>query len=159
MLYVYNVCGMVRMLFKRARGELFLQKTRLFRLNPSLFWNYRIKQALLYTFAPKCEKIPAKMLAFQETKSWFDRLLWHFFEDPFPDLFSKLRRFMVGIRSAGCWLSRAVGSQNAVVLSLRKLLLLEGSWGKYVIPYLLAKYAKLTLAFLKSLSTVTGKFK
>ncbi len=33
----------------------------------------------------------------------------------------------------------------------------------YIIPYLLAKYAKLTLAFLfyvaKSLSTVTGKFK
>ncbi len=30
-----------------------------------------------------------------------------------------------GIRSAGCWLSRAVGSQNAVVLMLRKLLLLN----------------------------------
>ncbi len=27
--------------------------------------------------------------------------------------------------SAGCWLSRAVGSQNAVVLMLRKLLLLR----------------------------------
>ncbi len=48
-------------------------------------------------------------------------------EDPFPDLISKLRRFMGGIRSAGCWLSRAVGSQNAVVLMLWKLLLLEGS--------------------------------
>ncbi len=48
-------------------------------------------------------------------------------EDPFPDLISKLRRFIGGIRSAGCWLSRAVGSQNAVMLMLRKLLLLEGS--------------------------------
>ncbi len=52
-----------------------------------------------------------------------------------------------------------IDSQNAVVVMLRKLLLLEGSCGKYVIPYLLAKYAKLTLAFLFSLSTVTGKFK
>ncbi len=34
--YVY-VCGMVRMPFKRARGELFFQKTRLFRLDPSFY--------------------------------------------------------------------------------------------------------------------------
>ncbi len=35
---------------KRARGELFSsKKTRLFRLDPSLFWKYSIKQALLYT--------------------------------------------------------------------------------------------------------------
>ncbi len=47
-------------------------------------------------------------------------------EDPFPDLISKLRRFR-GIRSADCWLSRAIGSQNAVVLMLRKLQLLEVS--------------------------------
>ncbi len=46
-------------------------------------------------------------------------------EDPFPDLISKLRRFMGGY---GVPLSRAVvGSQNVVVLMLRKLLLLEGS--------------------------------
>ncbi len=44
-------------------------------------------------------------------------------EDPFPDLISKLRRFR-GIRSADCWLSRAIGSQNAVILMLRRLLLL-----------------------------------
>ncbi len=47
-------------------------------------------------------------------------------EDPFPDLILKLLRFR-GIRSADCWLSRAIGSQNALVLMLRKLLLLEGS--------------------------------
>ncbi len=42
---------------------------------------------------------------------------------------TKFQNFAVygGIRSAGCWLSRAVGSQNAVVLMLWKLLLLEGS--------------------------------
>ncbi len=44
-------------------------------------------------------------------------------EDPFPDLISKLRRFR-GIRSANCWLSRAIGSRNAVILKLRRLLLL-----------------------------------
>ncbi len=32
-----------------------------------------------------------------------------------------------GIRSATCWLSRVIDSQNAVVLMLRNLLLLEGS--------------------------------
>ncbi len=47
-------------------------------------------------------------------------------EDPFPDVISKLRRFR-GIRSAYCWLSKAIGSQNAVILMLRKLLLLERS--------------------------------
>ncbi len=26
-----------------------LKKTRIFKLDPSLFWNYSIKQALLYT--------------------------------------------------------------------------------------------------------------
>ncbi len=46
-------------------------------------------------------------------------------ENPLPDLNSKLRRFR-GIRSAACWLSRVIGSQNAVVLMLRNLLL-EGS--------------------------------
>ncbi len=60
------VCGMVRMPLKRARGERFSPKKHGFLgLTPV----YRIKQALLYTQAPKCEKIPAKMLAFQETKS------------------------------------------------------------------------------------------
>ncbi len=90
-------------------------------------------------------KFLRKCLLFKKQK--VDSTGYYGFEDPFPDLISKLRRFMGGIRSAGCWLSRAVGSQNAVVLMLRKQLLLERSRGKYVIPHLLAKYAKLTLAF------------
>ncbi len=124
----------------------FLQKTRLFRLDPILFWNYSIKRALLYTSANKYEKFPAKTLAFQETKSWFDRLLWHW--RPFSRINLKNSPFYGGIRSADCWLSRVIGNQNAVVLMLRKLQFFEGSWGKYAIPYLLAKYAKLILAFL-----------
>ncbi len=47
-------------------------------------------------------------------------------ENPLPDLKFKTSPFR-GIRSAACWLSRVIGSQNAVVLMLRKLLLLEGS--------------------------------
>ena len=71
----------------------------------------------------KCEKILAKTLAFQETKSLFDG--YYSIEDPFPDLISKLLRFR-GIRRARCWLSRAIiGSLNAIVLMLRKLLLLK----------------------------------
>ncbi len=56
-----------------------------------------------------------KTLAFQETKSYSTG--YYGIEDPFPDLISKLRRFR-GIRSAACWLSRVIGSQNAVVLML-----------------------------------------
>ncbi len=85
------------------------------------------------------------MLAFQDTKSCSTG--YYGIEDPFPDLISKLRHFR-GIPSGDCWLSRAIGSQNAVVLMLRKLLLLKGSLGKYVIPYWLAKYSKIILAFL-----------
>ncbi len=33
----------------RAGGTFFLQRTRIFRLDPSLFWNYSTKQALFYT--------------------------------------------------------------------------------------------------------------
>ncbi len=65
------------------------------------------------------------MLVFKTQK--VDSTGYYGIEDPFPDLISKLRRFMGGYESAGCWLSRAVGSQNAVVLMLWKLLLLEGS--------------------------------
>ncbi len=45
-------------------------------------------------------------------------------EDPFPNIISQLRRFR-GIRSAACLSSRAIGSQNAVMLMLRKSLLLQ----------------------------------
>ncbi len=69
-------------------GNIFLQKTRLFRLDPSLFWNYSTKQALHYTQAPKCEKI----LLFKKQK--VDSTGYYGIEDPFPDLVTKLRRFM-----------------------------------------------------------------
>ncbi len=82
---------------------------------PSLFSNNSI-------YAPKCEKSPAKTLVFQDTKR-FASTGYYGIEDPFPDLISKLCHFR-GIRSADCWLSRAIGSRKAVILKLRSLLLL-----------------------------------
>ncbi len=69
-------------------------------------------------------KFLRKRLLFQKQK--VDSTGYYGIEDLFPDLISKLLRFK-GIRSADCLLSRVTGSQNAVVLMLRKLLLLEGS--------------------------------
>ncbi len=48
-MYICMYVWIVRMPFKRARGELSSSKNTLFRLHPSLFSNYSIKQALLYT--------------------------------------------------------------------------------------------------------------
>ncbi len=70
-------------------------------------------------------KFLRKGLLFKKQK--VDSTGYYGIEDPFPDFISKRRRFMGDIRTADCWLSRAIGSQNAVILMLRKLLLLEGS--------------------------------
>ncbi len=69
-------------------------------------------------------KFLRKRLLFKKRK--VDSTGYYGIEDPFPDLISKLHRFR-GIRSADRWLSRVIGSQNTVLLMLRKLLLLEGS--------------------------------
>ncbi len=58
-------------------------------------------------------KFLRKRLLFKKQK--VDSTGYYGIEDPFPDLISKLRR-LGGIRSAACLLSRAIGSQNAVVL-------------------------------------------
>ncbi len=68
-------------------------------------------------------KFLRKRLLFKKQK--VDSTGYYGIEDPFPDLISKLRRFMGGHGVPIVWLSRAIGSQNAVVLM--KLLLLEGS--------------------------------
>ncbi len=67
-------------------------------------------------------------------------------EDPFPDLISKLRRFMGGYGVP------IVGCQEPLVecrsINAKEATTSRGKLRKYAIPYLLAKYAKLTLAFL-----------
>ena len=61
-----------------------------------------------------------------------------------------------GLRSADCWLSRATGSLNALILMLRMLPLLGGSWGKYIIPYLQKSLWPFFLVAENLLSRVTG---
>ncbi len=77
-MYICMYVWMVRMPFKRVCGcRFFFLKTRLLRLDPTFFWYYRFKQVLLETWAPNCERIPAKTLVFQVTNSCCDRLLRH----------------------------------------------------------------------------------
>ncbi len=120
------VCGMVRMPLKRARGERFSPKKHGFLgLTPVYSETRELSKPYFILNLQSVRKFLRKCLLFKKQK--VDSTGYYGIEDPFPDLISKLRGFMGGIRSASCWLSRAVGSQNAVVLMLRKLLLLEGS--------------------------------
>ncbi len=64
-------------------------------LDPSLFWNYSIKQALFWSV----RKFLQKRLFFKTQK--VASTGYYGIEDPFPDVISKLRRFR-GIRSADC---------------------------------------------------------
>ncbi len=119
------VCGIVRMPFKRARGKLIYPKKHGFLgLTPVYSETTALSKPYFILKLQSVRKFLQKCLLFKKQK--VDSTGYYGIEDPFPDLISKLRCFM-GIRSAGCWLSRAVGSQNAIVLMLRKLLLLEGS--------------------------------
>ncbi len=120
-MYGWYVC-----FFKRARGKHFLQKDGFLGLTPVYSKTTALSKTYLY-LSSQCEKfVRKKMLAFQKQK--VDRQVTMALR-PFSRLNFKTSPlfFNWGIRSAGCWLSRAVGSQNAVVLMLRKLLLLEGS--------------------------------
>ncbi len=55
---------------KRARGELFFSKKHgFFGLTPVYSENTALSKPYFILKAPKCEKISAKTLAFQETKS------------------------------------------------------------------------------------------
>ncbi len=114
------VCGMVRMPFKRARGTFFSKKHGFLDLTPV----YSETTALSKPKLQSVRKFLRKCFLYKKQK--VDSTGYYGIEDPFPDLISKLRRFMGGY-GVPCRLSRAVGSQNAVVLMLRKLLLLEGS--------------------------------
>ncbi len=69
-------------------------------------------------------KFLRKYLLFKKQK--VDSTGYYGIEDLFPDLISKLRRFM-GDTECRLLVVKAVDSQTAVVLMLRKLLLLEGS--------------------------------
>ncbi len=65
-----------------------------------------------------------------------------------PDLISKLRHFMggYGVPVVGCQEPLVVRMPCSI--NAKEATTTRGKLSKYVIPYLLAKYAKLTLAFL-----------
>ncbi len=106
------------------RGTLFSKKHGFLGLTPVYSETTGLSKPYFILKLQIVRKFLRKCLLFKKQK--VDSTGYYGIEDPFPDL-TKLCRFMGGIRSAGCWLSRAVGSQNAVVLMLRKPLLLEGS--------------------------------
>ncbi len=126
MLYVYMYVGWYVCPLNARAGNVFLQKTGFLGLTPVYSETTGLSKPYFILKFQIVRKFLRKCLLFKKQK--VDSTGYYGIEDPFPDLISKLRRFMGGgIQSASCWLSRAVGSQNAVVLMLRKLLLLEGS--------------------------------
>ncbi len=111
--------------FKRTHGELLSPKKHSFLgLTPVYSETTALSKPYFILKLRSVRKFLKKRLLFKKQK--VDSTGYYAIEDPFPDLILKLFRFR-GIRSTDCWLSRAIGSQNAIVLMLRKLLLLEGS--------------------------------
>ncbi len=105
---------------KRAHGEFFSPKIHGFLgLTPVYSETTALSKPYFILKRRSVRKFLRKRLLFKKQK--VDLTGYYGIEDPFPDLISKLR----GIRSADCWFSRAIGSQNAVVLMLRKLLILQ----------------------------------
>ncbi len=78
----------------QTRGELFLQKTRLFRLDPSYFETTALSKPYFILKLRNVRKFLRKRLLFKKQK--VDSTGYYGIEDPFPDLISKLRRFMGG---------------------------------------------------------------
>ncbi len=85
------VCGMVRMPFKRSRGELFSPKKRLFRLDPTVFSETTaLSKHYFILKLQSVRKFLRKYLLFKKQK--VDSTGYYGIEDPFPDSISKLRR-------------------------------------------------------------------
>ncbi len=115
------VC-MEHMSFKRARATFFSKKHGFLILTSVYSETTALNKPYFILKLLSVRKFRRKRLHFKTQK--VDSTGYYGIEDPLPDVISKLRRFR-GIRSANCWLSRAIGSQNTVILMLRKLLLLE----------------------------------
>ncbi len=97
-MYIHTYLWMERMPLKRAHWELFSPKTWLFRLDPSLYWNYSIKPASLY-FKLELRSLSKflRKLLFVKTQK-VAATSYYGIEDPFPDLISKLRHFGGGYK-------------------------------------------------------------
>ncbi len=100
-------------------GNFYLLKTRLFWLDPE---TTALNKPYFKLKLLSMRKFRRKPLFFKTQK--VSETGYYGIEDTFPNVISKIRHFR-GIRSAACLLSRAIGSQNAIMLMLRKLLLLK----------------------------------
>ncbi len=106
-------------------GDFFLLKTRLFRLDPTFFWYYSIKQVLLEPWAPNCEIIPAKCLFFNSQKVTANG--YYGIENLYQMQFQNFVIFL-WLLNAARWLSGVTGSQRGKILNRRKSPLLVRSW-------------------------------
>ncbi len=101
--YVICVCGMVRMPFKRSRVELFTPKKHGFLgLTQVYSETIALSKPYLILKLQSVRKFLRKCLLFKKQK--VDSTGYYGIEDPFPDLISKLRRFMgdSGVPVVGC---------------------------------------------------------
>ncbi len=113
-------------LLTRARETFSSKKHGFLGLTPVYSETTALSKPCIILKLQSVRKFLRKCLIFKKQK--VDSPGYYGIEDPFPDLISKLRCFMggYGVLVVGCQ-EPFVGSQNAVVLMLRKLLLLEGS--------------------------------
>ncbi len=97
---------MVRMPLKHARGELFSKKHSFLGLTPVYSETTALSKPYFKLMLRSVRNFLQKRLFFKTQK--VATTGYYGIEDPFPDVISKLRRFR-GIRSADCWLLRAIG--------------------------------------------------
>ncbi len=86
------VCGMVRMPFKRARKTFFSKKHGFLGLTPVYSETTALSKPYFILKLQSVRKFLRKCLLFKKQK--VDSTGYYDIEDPFPDLISKLRRFM-----------------------------------------------------------------
>ncbi len=103
MLYVCMYVWMVCTPFKRARGQLFSPKNTAFLgLTPVYSETTALSKPYFILKRKSVRKFLQKRLLFKKPK--VDSTGYYGIEDPFPDLISKLRRFMggYGVPIVGC---------------------------------------------------------
>ncbi len=93
------VCGMVRIPFKRARGTFFPKKHGFLGLTPVYSEITALSKPYFILKVQGVRKFLRKCLLFKKQK--VDSTGYYGIEDPFPDLISKLRRF---VGDTKCWL-------------------------------------------------------
>ncbi len=93
------VCGMVRIPFKRARGTFFSKKHGFLGLTPVYSEITALSKPYFILKVQGVRKFLRKSLLFKKQK--VDSTGYYGIEDPFPDLISKLRRF---VGDTKCWL-------------------------------------------------------